>query len=65
MTTPDLRAALAALGLSQRGLGRVLGVDERTVRRWVQDAGAIPPTVHRVLAVAIAHPELVDWLRGA
>jgi DNA-binding transcriptional regulator YiaG len=36
MTDPDLlRAAVEASGLSARRFGeRVLGVDERTVRRW-------------------------------
>jgi len=65
MTAADFRATLSTLGLTQRGLARLLLVDERTVRRWVQDTQLIPSTVQRLLAVAIAHPELVDWLRGA
>jgi DNA-binding transcriptional regulator YiaG len=34
MTGPAFRHALDQLGLTQIGLGRVLGVDPRTVRRW-------------------------------
>jgi DNA-binding transcriptional regulator YiaG len=35
MTAPQLRAALKRLGLTQVELARRLGVDPRTVRKWV------------------------------
>lgn len=35
MTDADrIRAKLTALGLSQRGAARLLGIDERTMRRY-------------------------------
>ncbi len=44
MTPETLRAHLAALRWSQRGLAEMLGMDERQVRRWA--AGArIPDAV--------------------
>lgn len=46
MTDADrLRAQLARLGLSQRGLARALGLDERIVRRWAAGADRVPPVV--------------------
>jgi hypothetical protein len=48
--TPDaLRAAPAALGLSGRGLARLLHVNEKTWRRWV--AGQVP--IPRSVALAV------------
>lgn len=48
--TPDaLRAAPAALGLSGRGLARLLDVNEKTFRRWV--AGDVP--IPRSVAMAV------------
>ena len=49
MTAPDIRSrlhfrlALARAGLTQRGAARVLGINERTVRRYA--AGEPVPTV--------------------
>ena len=45
MTDPDLvRAAIDASGLSARRFAeRIIGRDERTVRRWVAGATEIPP----------------------
>jgi hypothetical protein len=48
--TPDeLRAALDRLGLSQRGGAKALEVDERTMRRWIAGAAAIPGPVQVAL----------------
>lgn len=44
MTPDQLRTALAALGMSQRGLADALAMDERQVRRWFAGA-AVPPAV--------------------
>jgi hypothetical protein len=49
MTPTTLRAAPAALGLSGRGLARVLDVNEKTWRRWV--AGQVP--IPRSVALAV------------
>lgn len=49
MTAPDIRSrlhfrlVLARAGLTQRGAARVLGINERTVRRYA--AGEPVPTV--------------------
>jgi DNA-binding transcriptional regulator YiaG len=49
MTITERRAALDRLGLSQRGLARMLGVDEGDVRRWFRTENA---------------PEVVDAFLG-
>ena len=36
MTPDELRNAARALGLSGRGLAAVLGINERTYRRWLE-----------------------------
>ena len=44
--TPDrLRACLAALHWTQRGLARILNRPEGTVRQWARGAVRIPPDV--------------------
>ena len=55
MTTDadKIRDAITRLGTTQRGLARLLEVDERTVRRWC--AGDVP--VPAVVWLAIAHLE--------
>ncbi len=37
MTSAEYREALARLGMTVYGAGRLLGVDPRTSRRWAQD----------------------------
>ncbi len=64
MTAADFRATLSTLGLTQRGLARLLGVDERTVRKWCAGDRSPPTLVHRVLHLCTLHPALLDWLRG-
>ncbi|MDP2322589.1 MAG: helix-turn-helix domain-containing protein [Gammaproteobacteria bacterium] len=49
MTPTQLRAALTKAGLSQRGAARLLGIDERTMRRYC--AGDLP--VPRVVELAL------------
>ena len=39
MTPTQLRDTLARLGLTQTGAARLLGVDERTMRRWCAEEG--------------------------
>lgn len=50
MTPTDLRAALADLHWSQRGLAAILRKDERQVRRWATGEAQIPPAVADWLA---------------
>jgi transcriptional regulator with XRE-family HTH domain len=49
VTHLQFRDALAALGLSQVDAAKLLGVDPRTVRRWVSGDRDVPPPVARFL----------------
>lgn len=51
MNPTELRVALDALGMSQRGLADALAMDERQVRRWFQGA-TVPPAIAAWLARA-------------
>ncbi|CAO4179561.1 DNA-binding transcriptional regulator YiaG [Methylorubrum populi] len=57
MSAAQMREALDALGLTQAGGARLLGVDGRTVRRWCTEEGSgareVPPTVARFLRFLI------------
>jgi len=53
--TPDeYREMIERLGLSQKAAARLLGVDERTSRRWACGERDIPPPVARFLRCLIA-----------
>lgn len=56
MTPATLRACLASLRWTQRGLAAALGVQERQVRRWATGA-RVPPAVADWLARAAAWHE--------
>lgn len=45
MTAAQLRAVLDRLGLSQSEASRLLGIDPRTMRRWVLDEQPVPSPV--------------------
>ena len=56
MTPSELRSAFKAAGLPLYRAAKLLGVDPRTVRRWVQDAGTpgyrpVPPMVVMILTL--------------
>lgn len=51
-----LRDALARLGLSQRGLARALGLDERLVRRMCTGQAEAPPVVWLAIEGLVARP---------
>jgi DNA-binding transcriptional regulator YiaG len=60
--TPDeYRAALESLDLSQVGAARLLGVDERTSRRWANGERDIPPPAQRFLRYLIATGRSGDY----
>ena len=54
MTNTQYREAIAALGLSQRRAAKLLGVDERTSRKWASGETAISPPAARFLHYLVA-----------
>ena len=67
-----LRAALAGRGLSYEDVSRHVGVDPKTVARWVTDDGRIPHRRHRFAIAALVRknedflwPKLVDQTRAS
>lgn len=52
-----INAAMEATGLSARGLSRVIGVDERTMRRWQAGDREMPEPVVRLLRLLTVSPE--------
>lgn len=60
MTSDQLRAALALLHWTQRGLAAQLGYDEATVRRWTSGAYPVPGDItiwlHTLAAFHAANP---------
>jgi len=54
MTPDQYRDAIARLDLSQVAAARLLGVDERTSRRWASGERDVPPPAVRFLQYLIA-----------
>jgi DNA-binding transcriptional regulator YiaG len=54
MTSDEYRKTIDKLGLTQGGAARLLGVDERTSRRWANGERDIPPPAQRFLRYLIA-----------
>jgi len=54
MTPDEYREALEALDLTQAGAAKLLGVDDRTSRRWACGERDIPPPAVRFLRYLIA-----------
>ena len=54
MTPNEYRETIEKLGLSQIAAARLLGVDERTSRRWASGERDIPPPAVRFLRYLIA-----------
>lgn len=54
MTSSQLRATIAQLGLSQEALGRFLGhPNGRTVRRWLAGKTRIPEATAKLLRLML------------
>jgi transcriptional regulator with XRE-family HTH domain len=49
LTAAEYRETIAALGLTQAGAAKLLGVDARTSRRWALGEREVPPPVSRLL----------------
>ena len=54
MTPDEYRLSIDKLGMTQSGAARMLGVDERTSRRWANGERDVPPPVQRFLRFLIA-----------
>lgn len=54
MTPDEYRSAIEALGLSQVAAAKLLGVDDRTSRRWASGERDIPGPAARFLRYLIA-----------
>ncbi len=69
MTARQFKLALDKLGLSQMGAGRMLGIDGRTVRRYVADgspgARGIPEPLAKLLRLAVAGKVSVEDIEEA
>ena len=50
MTKEEFAAELARLGMSAQQAAIVLGVNDRTIRRWLAGDRSLPPAVVRLLA---------------
>jgi len=61
MTPDEYRAAIERLGLSQIAAARLLGVDERTSRRWACGEREVPPPAQRFLRYLIATRRSGDY----
>lgn len=57
MTTEELDKALKTLRLSQRGAAALMGVNERTVRSWMQGRHPVPKYAALILRLFIKHNE--------
>lgn len=53
MTPAQYAAAIAKLGLSQRGAAAFLGVDERQSRRWIAGDARIPESAAKLLRLMV------------
>lgn len=61
-TPAAIRATLVRLNLSQTRAARLLGVDARTVRRWIAGDIPVPVPVCRLLGAAEAVPGVLGYL---
>lgn len=64
MSPTELRAMLHRLKLTQLAAAHLLGVDEKTVRRWVMGKRSMPQPVVRLLWACERYPGLLDGLAG-
>lgn len=64
MTPGEFRAALKALGISQKWLAGRLGVPAPTVNRWATGKHPVAPYVPFVLELLRERREIADKLRA-
>ena len=63
MSQDEYRGALAQLGLAQTEVGRLLGVDPRTARRWARGEAPVPGPVEMHIRLWLERPEVLDVTR--
>jgi DNA-binding transcriptional regulator YiaG len=62
MTADELDKALKTLRLSQRGAASLMGINERTVRAWLEGRYKVPRYAALILQLFIKHNENPeDW----
>jgi len=65
MTPTEFRGILDCLGLTQAEAARLLGANERTVRRWATAERSVPPAVVillRMMFLQLIEPAAIDGL---
>ncbi len=60
MTAGEFNLALAALGFSQVEFAKLIGVHDRTVRKWALNQSRVPGPVIVLLNLLRERPELVQ-----
>jgi DNA-binding transcriptional regulator YiaG len=65
MTPAEFRGCLSPLAWSQRDLARVLGLDDRLMRRWASGQNEIPGNIaHWLMTLATFHAGHPPPLKG-
>lgn len=64
MTPSQLRGILKKLGFTAREAAARLGVDERTVRRWLAGDSPIPTAAAVLLATWASNPQILASLQA-
>lgn len=62
---PEAAEARAKMGLSQQAFASLLGVSARTLQDWEQGRRSPTGAAKTLLRVAVAHPEVLQELRGS
>lgn len=63
MSPEELKLRIADLNLTQNEAARLLGVDPRTMRRWMSGEKPVAPPVIVLLEMLKAVPGAADWLK--
>lgn len=63
MTGGQLQRLLDRAGLSQRGAAKTLGINERTMRKYVAGDQAIPKVVELAIWCLANHAEVIEVKR--
>jgi transcriptional regulator with XRE-family HTH domain len=63
MSISELRDVIGRLGLSVADTARLVGVDPRTMRRWLAGEKAVTPSVVILFRLIDAVPGVTAWLK--